>query len=223
MSASVLKSSASEAEVASVRDPQLVKIVRLSEELVGSMKTFFGSLDRSLYGELRIIADFIAKARDEISALRPNDLRREGLPSAGAELDAIVKDTETATNQIMTAAEAMLACDAADLAAYKAFVEQQAMAIFEACSFQDITGQRVTKVVTVLRQIEDRVGKLADNLGIADAEGAASDETPEEKRKREQILNGPAIGGPETKQDDIDAMFAEGGSASQDDIDALFA
>jgi chemotaxis protein CheZ len=222
MSASVLKSSASEADVASVRDPQLVKIVRLSEELVGSMKTFFSSLDRSLYGELRTIADFIAKARDEIRALRPNDLRRERLPSAGAELDAIVKDTEAATNEIMTAAEAMLACDATDLESYKRFVEQQAMAIFEACSFQDITGQRVTKVVTVLRQIEDRVGKLADSLGIADAE-AVSEETPEEKRKREQILNGPAIGGPETKQDDIDAIFAEGASASQDDIDALFA
>jgi len=60
----------------------------------------------------------------------------------------------------MSAAEAMLASDATDLATYKAMVEQEAMKIFEACSFQDITGQRVTKVVTVLRQIEDRVGKL---------------------------------------------------------------
>ena len=204
-----------------MRDPQLVKIMRLSEELVGSMKTFFSSLDRSLYGELRQIAEFIAKARDEIGALRPNDLRRDRLPSAGAELDAIVKDTEAATNQIMSAAEAMLACPATDMAEYKAFVEQQAMAIFEACSFQDITGQRVTKVITVLNQIEERVGKLADNLGIVDAE-EAGEETVADRRKREQILNGPAIDGPETKQADIDAMFAEGGSASQDDIDALF-
>ncbi len=208
--------------VENVRDPQLVRIMRLSEELVGSMKTFFGSLDRSLYGELRTIADFIAKARDEIRALRPNDLRRDRLPSAGAELDAIVKDTETATNTIMGAAEAMLACEAKDLESYKAFVEARAMEIFEACSFQDITGQRVSKVVGVLRQVEDRISRLADSLGVGDAEGD-TEESAEDRRKREQILNGPAIGGPETAQDDIDALFAEaGGTASQDDIDALF-
>ena len=207
-----------------MRDPQLAKIMKLSEELVGSMKTFFGSLDRSFYGELRVIADFIAKARDEIRALRPHEMRNERLPSAGAELDAIVKDTEKATNQIMSAAEAMLACDAADLAGYKAFVEEQAMAIFEACSFQDITGQRVTKVVAVLRQVEERIARLAENLGVlGDHDGEVGDETAEQRRQREQILNGPAIGGPETHQDDIDAMFAGGSeTVSQDDIDSLF-
>ena len=160
--------------------------------------------DPELHGELRRILDYIARARHEIAALRPNDLRQERLPSAGAELDAIVRDTEAATHDIMSAAEAMLACEATDLASYRAFAEQQATAIFEACSFQDITGQRVTKVVAVLRQIEERVGKLADSLGVTDAEG---DETPEERRRREQILNGPAVGGPGVTQDEIDALF----------------
>ena len=160
--------------------------------------------DPALQGELRRILAYIARARHEIAALRPNDLRRERLPSAGAELDAIVKDTEAATHDIMSAAEAMLAFDAPDLEGYRGFVQQQAMAIFEACSFQDITGQRVTKVVAVLRQIEDRVGKLADSLGVTDAEG---EETPEDRRRREQILNGPAVGGPAVSQDEIDALF----------------
>jgi chemotaxis protein CheZ len=204
-------------------DPQLVNIMRLSHELVGSMKTFFDGLDRSVYTELRTIADFIAKARDEIRALRPHEMRRDRLPSAGAELDAIVKDTEAATNTIMSAAEAMLACEATDLATYKAFVEEQAMAIFEACSFQDITGQRVSKVVGVLRQVEERVARLAENLGVDDTEAAGEDETPEQRRQREQILNGPALNGPETKQDEIDAMFDSApATSSQDDIDALF-
>ena len=162
------------------------------------------ALDAPLHAELRRILDYIARARDEIAALRPNDLREERLPSAGAELDAIVKDTEAATHEIMGAAEAMLACDAPDLAGYKAFVEQQAMAIFQACSFQDITGQRVTKVVAVLRQIEERVGSLADSLGVVDAQ---ADETAEDRRRREQILNGPAVGGPVVSQDEIDALF----------------
>jgi chemotaxis protein CheZ len=195
----------------SVRDPQLTKIIDLSEELADSMKNFFGGLNRSIYGELNEIAQFITKARDEIRALRPNNLRREGIPSAGAELEAIVKDTEAATNSIMSAAEAMLACEETDLEAYKAFVTEQAMAIFEACSFQDITGQRVTKVVSVLREIENRVASLASSLGVADTADGADDapeaETDAQRRRREQLLNGPAIDGPETSQDSIDAMF----------------
>jgi chemotaxis protein CheZ len=179
-------------------------MVALSEELAGCLNTF--SDDRqSLHGELREIADFITKARDEIRALRPNNLRLEDIPSAGAELDAIVKDTEGATNVIMTAAEAMLAGDDLDLAGYRDFVSNQVMAIFEACSFQDITGQRVTKVVHVLRELEQRIGSLATNLGVDDAE---EEETDFQRRRREQLLNGPAIDGPSTSQDDIDAMFA---------------
>jgi chemotaxis protein CheZ len=193
------------------RDSQLNRIIGLSEELAASMKSFFGGLNRSIYDELSEIADFITKARDEIRALRPNDLRRDSIPAAGAELEAIVKDTETATNSIMSAAEAMLACEETDLEAYKAFVTEQAMAIFEACSFQDITGQRVTKVVNVLREIEARVAALAANLGVSDSidgeDHAAKPETDLQRRRREQLLHGPALNGPETSQDSIDAMF----------------
>lgn len=160
--------------------------------------------DPELFRELREIAEFITKARNEISALRPNNLRREGFPSAGAELDAIVRDTETATESIMGAAEAMLACEERDLEAYKLFVTDRAMAIFEACSFQDITGQRVTKVLNLLREIEARIGSLASSLGVDDA---AEEETEDLRRRRAQILNGPAPNGPETSQESIDAMF----------------
>lgn len=187
-----------------LNDPRLNRMITLSEELAGCLNTFC-SERQSLHGELREIADFITKARDEIRGLRPNNLRLEGIPSAGAELDAIVKDTEGATNFIMTAAEAMLAGDDLDLAGYRDLVSNQAMAIFEACSFQDITGQRVTKVVHVLRELEQRISSLAMNLGVEDA---PEEETELQRRRREQLLNGPAINGPSTSQDDIDAMFA---------------
>ncbi|MBW8882934.1 MAG: protein phosphatase CheZ, partial [Asticcacaulis sp.] len=88
--------------------------------------------------------------------------------------------------------------------AYKAKVDDEVMKIFEACSFQDITGQRVSKVVNVLKQIEERVGKLANTLGVDDK---PVEMTPDERRKADLLLHGPAIGGPETKQDAIDAMF----------------
>ena len=98
-----------------------------------------------------------------------------------------------------------MAAEATDLATYKAEVDAAMMRIFEACSFQDLTGQRVTKVISTLRHIEERVTKFAGALGVTDS---ASEESAEDARKRELLLNGPAMNGPATSQDDIDALFA---------------
>lgn len=205
----------------SVKDRPLVEVLDLSRELAGAMDSFFSSLDRSIHNEFQYIADFIQKARDEISELRPNDIRETRIPGASMELDAVVRDTEQATETIMAEAEALLAAQPTDLAAYKSHVDDAMMRMIEACSFQDLTGQRVNKVIATLRHIEDKVSNFARALGVSDA---AQTETEEERRKRELLLNGPAIGGPTTGQADIDAMFAQPKAAatSQDDIDALF-
>ena len=50
--------------------------------------------------------------------------------------------------------------DPSDLAAYQKSVNESCMKIFEACSFQDITGQRITKVVKSVTYVEDRVNDL---------------------------------------------------------------
>jgi chemotaxis regulatin CheY-phosphate phosphatase CheZ len=193
-------------------------IARQAEGLAQSMQDFFQKLDRTIYRDLSAIADAIAKAREEIRALQPHSLCRERLPSAGAELRAIVKDTEAATHRIMTAAEALLASSPEDTMEYRAFRDEQVTLIFEACGFQDITGQRVSKVVGVLEMVESRVGRLAGALGVSDAERNAME--PEDSKRRDKLLNGPAINGPETSQDEIDAMFD--GQSSQAEIDSLF-
>ncbi|RYD42690.1 MAG: chemotaxis protein CheZ, partial [Verrucomicrobiaceae bacterium] len=58
-----------------VRERPLVEVLDLSHQMADAMKTFFGSLDRSIIGEFRYIADFIQKARDEISGLQANDIK----------------------------------------------------------------------------------------------------------------------------------------------------
>jgi len=189
-------------------EPKLINLMQQSEALVSLMREFFQQLDRRRAEEFRVIAGYIAKAKEEIRELRPHDLSKERIPTAGAELEAITRDTEDATHTIMNAAEAIMGMDVSDPKAYKMAVDDEVMKIFEACSFQDITGQRVSKVVSVLRQIEERVGKLAATLGIDDKEVEL---TERERRARDLLLNGPAIGGPETRQDAIDAMF--GGAA----------
>jgi chemotaxis protein CheZ len=188
-----------------VRERPLVEVLGLSHQMADAMQAFFGSLDRSIIGEFQYIADYIQKARDEIAGLQPNDIGNTRIPGASQELDAVVRDTERATETIMTEAETIMGLEPTDLAAYKAEVDAAMMRMFEACSFQDLTGQRIKKVITTLRHIEDRVSRFAGALGVQDSAAA---ETADEKRNRELILNGPARDGPATSQDDIDAMFA---------------
>jgi chemotaxis protein CheZ len=204
-----------------IRERPLVEVLDLSREMADAMNAFFGSLDKSIIGEFRYIAEFIQKARDEIADLQPNEIRDKRIPGASMELDAVVRDTEQATESIMGEAERLMMVEPSDLASYKANVDAALMRIIESCAFQDLTGQRVKKVTTTLRQIEERVTQFATALGVKDS---ARGETADERRARELLLNGPAIGGPETHQSAVDELFAGAGgdAVSQDDIDALF-
>ncbi len=205
---------------ADLKDPRLGEVLNLASQMSEAMQMFFSSIDRTLFDEMRYISSYIQRTRVEISNLRPNDLSEDRIPGAGAELHAVVQHTAEATNLIMAVAEDLMAADTSDPAAYQSFVSDKMMEIFEACTFQDITGQRIRKVVDTLTHIEQRLERFASVMGVEDAE---LEETLEDKRKRENLLNGPALNGPEVAQDDIDALFGtEGASMDQSDLDALF-
>ena len=184
----------------------LTDVLSLAELMIGSMQTFFVQLDTSIYKELRDISDFINKARKEIGHLQPANLKSEHIPLAGRELDEVVKATEQATNTIMEQAELIMGADTSDADAYQTLVNDAVMQIIEACSFQDITGQRISKVVETLVQIEDRISSLATALGQSGLETAVQ-ETAEQKRRRELLLNGPSFTGEGVNQDEVDAML----------------
>jgi chemotaxis protein CheZ len=201
-------------------DPRLGEVLALASQMSEAMQAFFGSIDLTLHDELKYISSYIKQTRTEISNLRPNDLSNDQIPGAGAELHAVVKHTAEATNVIMAAAEQVMAADTSNEQAYQDFVSSKMMEIFEACTFQDITGQRIKKVVDTLDHIERRLERFAEVMGVEDAVVV---ETDADRRKRENILNGPALNGPEVAQDTIDAMFDNvANDMSQDDLDALF-
>jgi len=204
-------------KAADLKDAQLMEVLRLAQQLTDTMQMFFGSLDQSIHAEFNDIAAYIARTRDEIAQLRPNDIREQRIPVAGAELEAVVGDTERATESIMSEAEAVMALGSGDSTTYKAEVDAAMTRIIEACALQDLAGQRVSKVVTSLRHIEQRVARFAATMGVRDAE-ASEDERAETDRRQKLHLNGPALGGPETGQDDVDALMG----MDQDAIDALF-
>lgn len=197
-------------------DISLVEIMSLAELMVGSMQTFFQELDTNIYKEFRELADYIGTAKNEIGRLQAGDLTDNHIPSAGEELDAIVAATESATNTIMQAAENIMEADPSDSDAYQGVVNDAVMEIFEACSFQDITGQRITKIVETLQHIDDRVSRFASALGANDVGGHYDQADSErDQRKQDLLLNGPQALGEGVSQDDIDALL---GAADDDKL-----
>ena len=193
-------------------------IAGVTEVLLATMRRYFNSIDTTLYSEFRGLSEYIQRARSEISELRPNDLKEEKIPRAGLELEAIVTATEEATGSIMDAAEEIMSADPAS-ENYGETVNDACMRIFEACSFQDITGQRITKVVSTLTYIEERLHGLQDAWGpdIADAEGEAPEIAGhEDARPDKDLLNGPALDGEGIKQDQVDDLL---NGAVGDEID----
>ena len=196
-----------ERQVVSLRD-----IASITEALISVILSYFNTLDTSIYRELHQLSGHISEAKTEIARLRPNEIKAQ-LPAAGDQLEAIVKGTEQATHSIMEATEQILAASAGES---KGNIEDACMRIFEACSFQDITGQRVTKVVKTLNYIEQRISVLLEVLGAEIEEIALEDEPT-----HDAILeHGPALEGEGIDQNEVDALLGDHGKGGGRDGDA---
>ena len=184
----------------------LADVVALAEITAQSLQDVFATLDRAVHRELREIADYIKAMKDEVAGLQFNELKHTRIPAAGQELDAIVKATEAASNTIMECAEAVLAADARD-PAFKVMVDQQMLIVFEACSFQDITGQRVAKVIETLAHIEARVSRFTEALRTRDTgHFVSAEERAGAERKERLMLHGPQLDGGGIGQSDVDRL-----------------
>ncbi|MEH0071532.1 protein phosphatase CheZ [Pannonibacter sp. Pt2-lr] len=89
-------------------------------------------------------------------------------------------------------------------------IQEKVIQIFEACNFQDLTGQRITKVINTLRFIEERIIDMMNIWG-----GIESFNDLEVKMRAQAEGDAALLNGPSLKTDS--------NVASQDDIDALFA
>jgi len=166
-----------------------------------------------LKDELSGLFLYVKRMRQEIAAIsRPEDEALQ-FESTGVQLDAIVKATEKATNTIMEATEENLTAveelrgalsDPAQVALLDK-IAGHGNTILEACSFQDITGQRVTKVVKSITYVEDRVTALVKLWG--EEELAKVEVKGEEKTEDEALLEGPQLEGQGLDQAAIDALF----------------
>ncbi|ANC91837.1 hypothetical protein A6A40_07900 [Azospirillum humicireducens] len=162
--------------------------------------------------ELMEMAASIEQARREVAALRPPDGSGDKILSATNELDAIVISTERASFEILNAAERLmdlagkLRASGAD-PAMCGEIDTQVNDIFTACSFQDLTGQRTSKVVNALRYIEQRVMAMISIWGEDGLAGIVIKEEQTDSRPDAHLLNGPQLDGHGVSQADVDSMF----------------
>lgn len=193
------------------------EITAIVESVMAHLAGDLTVMDLKVYTELEALARFIQHAKSEIAAVRPEQISAEDIPLATDELDAVVGATEDATGRILDACEALEKVSGAVPAEARDLITDAVTRIYEACNFQDITGQRITKVVKTLKHIEERVGAMLSAFGdeIAKyqdaqaprAEAAQPAGAPPPVTEGD-LLNGPQLPDDAKKQAEIDAILA---------------
>ena len=165
------------------------RIAELSMEISATVQLMDFS-EANLSGQLARIHEQMASVIAAPSA----EARKSGL-----ELEAVVQVTETAANQIMEAAEAIgdwLQAGNRDAEGLES-VASRINSIFEACSFQDLTSQRIRRAIAHLQKVDTMLTALAPG-------GTVSDEIPQPDPVGIMPVGGT---GADLQQEAIDALF----------------
>jgi len=186
---------------AAVRDAVKAEVAPIVAELRGFVDRRFDEVSSELHAVLEFFDLSEHKVQEQLGAMRAelaqvvnNDPSSHEINS-GIELEAVIRITEAAANKIMEAAESIIQrLDQQPDATGEASgaIRQQLNAIFEACAFQDLTGQRVRRAIDRLARIEGRLQFVAQHLDHADAAKPAA----------------PADSG-EIRQDAVDALLRQ--------------
>lgn len=188
-------------------------VAAIVSRVVHSMEGAVSVGDMKFYSELQELARYIREAKHEIAAIKPKDISTDYIPSATDELDAVVGATEEATNKIMDV------CDEISVIAGEVGGEvgDKLIActtkVFEACNFQDITGQRITKVVEALKHIDSRIEALVRAMGEEIHRGDGDAHKPKHVHAADPdkaLLNGPQLPQNAIDQDAIDRLMSGG-------------
>jgi chemotaxis protein CheZ len=184
---------------------ETTEVAAVVEAIVESLSGDMSVADLKRYRELEQLAGYIHRAKREIAELQPHEIRERHIPAATDELDAVVDATAVATGRILDEAEAIqkianvLPPESGNL------VGAAVTRIFEACNFQDITGQRINKVVKTLRYIETKIDAL---LSAFDGEVGGEPAAAPMKAPDEEFISGPQLPDNANNQAEIDAILA---------------
>ncbi|MGB7259168.1 MAG: protein phosphatase CheZ [Pseudolabrys sp.] len=200
--------------------PAAVESDQRHAELVDQIKALRALSDESdvprLRRELELVHGAISHNKRELSALLKTKRDEPRLERAAEELTATIAGMESATDNILKAAEAIDESVKALAAVLKNDyehgvahdIQDQVVRIFEACNFQDLTGQRIAKAMATLKFIEEHVAGMIEAWGNVDQSHEPKPLRPDHTLGR-RLANGPKLDG-------------DSGHASQRDIDLIF-
>jgi chemotaxis protein CheZ len=187
------------------QDPIEAAVRQVLGSLAGDMTT----TEATLLAELEALGREVQRAKSEMAALRVDDINARHIPCATDELDAVVEHTANATNEILDVCEGLEAMQGRLPAAEADALGTAVTRIYEACGFQDITGQRISKVVSALKAIESRVANVTARFGTGEAPPPPEQDAPAAGVTEGRALaNGPQMPGSGTSQEEIDKLLA---------------
>jgi chemotaxis protein CheZ len=199
------------AHAAAKKPLDLQQVATIVRDVIGNLKDGSLTTEVKLYAELEELAQTIRRVRQDVVAIQPKDINADYIPRATDELDAVVGATEEASNKIMDVCDEITGLAGNCTPDINQKLVGCTTKIYEACNFQDITGQRITKVVTALKHIDGKVDALLKALG---------DDIHHEGDKmrgrsipvlgtEEALLNGPQLAKNAISQDEIDRLLAK--------------
>ena len=181
------------------------------KDVVKIIRSVLKSIDESnpptekLHQELSALASYMGNMRSELAHMRSVEINHHHIPTAADELDAVVEETASATGTIMDACEKIEKTGNNLTPPANNNLADAVTSIYEACSFQDITGQRITKVVKTLKHIESKVLEIIHAFGHS-GDAVTSKLTDNDEK---DLLQGPQIGNLASSQEDIDKLLAD--------------
>ena len=173
------------------------------------------TIDTGVLAEnLQALFNYIKRVRREIASLNQSADGIDKFATMAEQLDGIVESTSDASDTIMDAVEkngetvAMLRekISDADQIALLDIIEKNNNSVFEACAFQDLTGQRVSKIIKSVSYVESRVDALMEVWG-RDELNLVEPQPDEDMTDEEQLLHGPQSKAEAISQDEIDKLF----------------
>src|SRR5579871_5737602 len=193
--------SPSEVETPAARLLQLENAHGYLDRVIRELHALRSNKKHPLVGVLQYLSDHIQHTPSELGALRPKGAGAVFATTPDA-LEEIVVETAKAANEIMGAAEAIEALMPRVEPDVASALQAAVTRIYEASAFQDITGQRITKIIRAVQDIELKIDTLVRACGDA----AAGDDN-ESRVGDAALLNGPQLSGRANTQEDIDALF----------------
>lgn len=172
------------------------------ERIIASLHALDRREKGPLIAVLEHLSRYVQSTKKDIAELRNAEGSRHSFSTAADELEEIVAESAKATHAIMTATETMEKLGATMDKDSAATLNDAVTKIYESCAFQDITGQRIAKVIATLQRIETKVVALARAVG-----GEIESNGEEETAERDHLLNGPQLAVNAASQEEIDRIF----------------